>query len=241
MNGYYTILQSLNGGFNFSTGLMAYWKLATNANDSSGNSHNGTPTGMTYSGGYAQFGSGKYISVGDSNDFSFTNGSNDLSAHFLISFIWNDNTSNQFFISKRPVSGTTFEWQISSRPGGSTDLVLRLSIPDGSAYIQIAVPIASITTGVLQTIQFSSDGSETHAGLGAYLNGNNPVGTTSMTGIYTGMVNSSINLRLGAPSDSFANYLKADGKEWAVWKNRTMTGTEIQELHDRVIAGTPLI
>src|SRR5690606_32321929 len=74
------------GTFNFATNMMAYWKLATNSNDSSGNGHNGTDTGMTYSGGYAQFGTSKYIDVGDSNDFSFTDGTDDLPAHFLLSF-----------------------------------------------------------------------------------------------------------------------------------------------------------
>src|SRR5690606_36602359 len=44
-------------GFNFATNMMAYWKLATNSLDSSGKGHNGTDTSLTYSGGYAEFGS----------------------------------------------------------------------------------------------------------------------------------------------------------------------------------------
>jgi hypothetical protein len=233
------VTQSTTGGFDFATNMMAYWKLATNALDSSGKGHNGTATGITYSGGYAQFGSGKYIDVADSNDFSFTDGTNDLPAHFLFAFKWNSKTGTQIFISKRSATTTGREYEIFSN---GTDFFLRLLNPTTpNAWIDVYFPISLISTGVLHTVQFSYDGSELHTGLRAYLDGNTSVGSTLAIGDpYTGQVNGSSNLRLGNAIWTSAPIL-ADGKEWAIWKNRTMTGTEIQELHDRVIAGTPLI
>jgi hypothetical protein len=230
------VTQATSGAFNFATNMMAYWKLATNSNDSSGNAHNGTDTGMAYSGGYAEFGSG-YIDVADSNDFSFTDGVNDLSAHFLLAFIWNDKTGIQIFINKRGQLDNR-EWEISSN---GTVVSIFFFNPSGANWIKIEIPLTSITVSVLNTLQFAYTGSKLHGGISAYLNGNNPLGTTSMLGTYTGQVNGNSVVRMGSRSFTTSDYLLADGKEWAIWKNRTMTGAEIQELHDRVIAGTPLI
>src|SRR5690606_30227519 len=114
--------------FNFATNMMAYWKLATNALDSSGKGHNGTATGITYSGGYAQFGAGRYIDVADTTDLSFTDGTNDLPAHFLLAFIWSNRTGSQHLLSKRG-TGTNREWWIS---GSGSTLTIYFSNPTNS-------------------------------------------------------------------------------------------------------------
>lgn len=223
--------------FDFTQGIVGYWKLATDANDSSGLGHNGTPTGMTYSGGYAQFNTGKYIDVADSDDFSFTNGVNDLSAHILISFVWNTKTGSQVFMNKRGQT-TQLEWSLNSN---GTNVLFRLIGVNTSSYIQIAVPVSAISASVLHTLQFVYDGSESMFGLSAYLDGNNQLGSIGASGTYTGQTNGTSLIRMGNNTWFGTAPLKADAKEWAIWKSRTMTGAERQELHDRVIAGTPLI
>jgi len=227
------------GGFNFTTDLMAYWKLATNSLDSSINGNDGVDLNMTYSGGYAEFGAGnKKITVPDTNDLSFTDGVNDLSAHILISFIWLDKSSSQFIFIKRN-AGEQLEWQILNFSG---NLAFYLQSPTAESFIYINIPNGSISLGVLNTLQFSYDGSKLHTGIKAYLNGNTSVGTTaSSLDTYTGQVNGTADVTLGNASWSLSPYFRGNGKEWAVWKDRTMSGLEIQEIHDRVIAGTPLI
>lgn len=223
--------------FNFATNLKAYWKLATNASDSSGNAHSGTATGVTFSGGYAKFGSG-YIGFSDHDDYSFTDGVSDVPAHILIPFIWNDKTGIQYWISKRE-DPSNREWQVLSN---GTDLFFTCLSPTTSLnfFLQLTIPVSSITAGVLNTLQFVDLGTEVDTGHKAYLNGNTPIGTASTGGTYTGMSNTGSILRIGDNQTGTGKW-KADSKEIAVWKNRIMTGAEIQELHDRVIAGTPLI
>lgn len=226
-----------SGGFDFTSDLMAYWKLATNSLDSSGRGHNGTDTSMTYAGGYAQFGTG-YIFVVDSDDFSFTDGVNDISAHFLISFIWNDKTGTQYLINKRHPINTENEWQIGTN---GTQITFVFWNNSGSGFIVLRIPYALINTGVLNTLQFSYNGSKSHTGLKAYLNGNNAVGFTEMNGTYIGQVNGNSNIGLGAAAWNGGNVFKGNGKEWAIWKNREMTPEEITEIDRRVKAGEPLI
>ena len=225
------------GGFNFTTDLMAYWKLAANSLDSSINGNDGVDVNMTYSGGYAEFGVNKKITIPDTNDFSFTDGFNDLSMHFLISFIWSERNPNQFILIKRG-EADQFEWQILSFSG---NLAFYIMNPTGANWIYINIPNAGIALGVLNTIQFSYDASKLHTGIKAYLNGNTSVGTTASEGTYTGQVNGTADVTLGNAGWSLSPYFRGNGKEWAAWKDRTMSGLEIQEIHDRVIAGTPLI
>lgn len=222
-----------SGGFDFTSDLMGYWKLATNSLDSSGRGHNGTDTNMTYAGGYAQFGTG-YIQVADSDDFSFTDGVNDISAHFLISFILNDKSGIQIYVTKRV--GDTLEWQISSN---GSDLSIILYSTTISNLIRIDIPLSSINTGVLNTVQFAYNGNKSHTGLSAYLNGNNQVGTSLTGGSYVGMINTAYVIQFGSYNTTLK--LKADAKEWAIWKGRTMTPEEITEIDRRVKAGEPLI
>src|SRR5690554_5929037 len=92
---------------------VALWKLHTNSLDSSGNGNNGTDTGMSYVGGIANF-NGGYIDVADSDDLSFTDGTDDLSFGMAFSFIWDDKTGNQVIINKRNEASnvTPNKWKV---------------------------------------------------------------------------------------------------------------------------------
>src|SRR5690606_35827815 len=119
---------------------------------------------------------------------------NDLKASFFIPFYWDDKTGTQYIISKRSAA-VALEWQIIQL---SSNVIFRFINPSSTTdYIQISIPNSGISTGVLNTLYFHYDGSKLHTGLSAFLNGNNAVGTTSMSGTYTGQVNSGSDLYLG--------------------------------------------
>lgn len=217
-----------------SAGCSAYYKLATNSNDSSGNSRNGTDTSMTYASGYAKFGTG-YVDVADNDALSFTDGTNDTSCHIAFGFIWNTKTGLQFFLNKRN-QNDNLEWQVFAN---DTNLIFNL-FTGTSNNIRIEILKSAISTGVLHTLQFSYNGSKNHTGIKAYLNAVS-IGTTAMTGTYTGHVNGTSRLRIGATNWDDAFPLKADMKELAIWKNRTMTPTEITDIDYRIKNNIPLI
>lgn len=223
--------------FEFSALASGYYPLTTNSNDASGNGRDGTDTSMTYAGGYAKFGTG-YIDIADNDAFSFTDGTNDTAAHIAIGFIWNDKTGVQYWISKRK-NQTEREWQIHNSSNNLTLYFWNPTTPD--AYIGIRVPLTSITTGVLNTIQFAYDGSKLHSGIKAFLNGGTEIGTTVMEGTYTGQVNDTSEVRIGAPTFSTSFNFKGDMKDIGIWKNRTFTEAEIIEIDRRIKNNIPLM
>lgn len=226
--------------FDFQPGMAAYWKLANNALDSSGNGNHGTAqAGLVFNGEYAEFGS-KYIDVPDSDDLSFTDGTNDLPIHIALTFIWNDKTGVQYWISKRGFTDD-IEWYAAST---DTDVIFVLANPNNlSDNIRITIPIESILKDVINTIQYGYDGNKLHTGINAYLNGYNPIGTTSLNGVYTGQVNGNNFVRIGSYSnaDPFLYPFKSGVKEISIWKNRTMTPEEIAEIDRRGKISEPLI
>lgn len=220
----------------YQIGMSAYLKLATNSFDFNGINQTGDSS-LTYSGGYAKFTNG-YVDVADNESLSFTDGTNDISAHVAFGFIWNSKTGTQFFMSKRNLVAGGAEWDVVSFSG-----FVRFQFSNPTSLtdaIKIEIPLASITAGVLNTLQFSYNGSKSHTGLKAYLNGVS-IGTSSMVGTYTGQVNGVSQLRIGREIFSSSNYLKADMKELAVWKNRTMSPTEITDIDYRIKNNISLI
>lgn len=218
----------------YQIGMSAYLKLATNSFDFNGINQTGDSS-LTYSGGYAKFTNG-YVDVADNDVLSFTDGTNDISCHIAFGFIWNDKTGIQFFINKRG-NTSQIEWDIALVGG---NIRFQLSNANSATNaIRILIPATSVTAGVLNTLQFSYDGSKLHTGIKAYLN-NVSVGTTSVIGTYTGQVNSGSVVRIG--DTTFTSYkLKADMKELAIWKNRTMTPTEITDIDYRIKNNISLI
>ena len=229
MNGYYRLLIQ-----EYVSQLVMYLKLTTNSLDSSTFGNNGVDTLMTYSGGYAKFGTG-YITVANSGSLSFTNGVTDVSCHIAFGFIWNSKTGAQVWISKR--GNSPIEWDISSDA-----TVVRFTLFDGtlaSNYIYIDVPTSSISTGVLHTLQFAYNGSMSHTGLTAYLDGTS-IGTSAALGTYVRQVNGTQQVIIGRSGSANTNYWKADAKDMAIWKNKIMTPTEITTIDYNIKNNIPL-
>ena len=199
-----------------------YLKLTTNSLDSSGQENNGVDTLMTYSDGYAKFGTG-YVTIADVDTLSFTDGVTDVSCHIALGFIWNSKTGTQVWINKRNNSDSV-EWQISNDA-----TVVRFLLFDGlnpfTKQIYIDIPPASISTGVLHTLQFAYNGSMLHTGLTAYLDGTS-IGTSTAVGTYVRQkLNGTQPVIIGKSGFTNTNYWKADAKDMAIWKNKIMTPT----------------
>lgn len=226
----------------YEVGMSAYLKLATDSFDSSGNNAFIKDTSLSYSGGYAKFTNG-YIDIPNREVLSFTDGTNDLSMHIAFGFIWNTKTGNQVFLSKASVfNGYEYEYEITKT--STINFTIRTK-GSNSDYVGCTIPIASISTGVLNTLQFIYNGNKTTPIFKVILNNVEITNTPVSVGTYAGMSKSVCRLRIGATNQSYiatpTNFLKADMKELAVWKNRTMTPTEITDIDYRIKNNIPLI
>lgn len=209
--------------YNFSTSLVASWRLSANANDYTTN-HNLTPTDITYGGSdYAIFnGSTSTATTADSDDFSFSDGGGDLP--FTISFWYyaNNNTGTKMVIQKDDASSQR-EWSLYH---GSSALTFSL-FTDGSNYLRINKTI-SVTTWYNITITY--DGSETAGGINLYVNGALDGASASQTGTYTGMANSTAPIYMGSRNGS-SLFLSGRVKYAHIWKDRELTSDEISSMY----------
>jgi len=101
---------------------LAYYKLDSNANDSSGNSYNGTATNVTFVNGRfneaAKFnGSSSKINLGTSSNFSITT----TGALSISMWIKTTSTTTGYVISKADDSGD-YEWSIEQLSNGTLTL-----------------------------------------------------------------------------------------------------------------------
>ena len=121
-------------GMIFTKNLIAGYPFEGNVNDVSG-AHHGTSSNVGFENGVigkaATFnGSTSYIELPDADDFSFTDGTNDLpfSISFWVKF---NDTSNQWLINKRDASSND-EWQIAYYSG---ELIFNLFSQGGRSAI----------------------------------------------------------------------------------------------------------
>jgi hypothetical protein len=236
-------------GADFLEGLVAYYPLNSNANDLI-NGYNGTlvnsPTFVSGKVGNAiNFGNDttlRYVNIPDNNDFSFTDGTNDVpfTISTWVNFFSFSSTGN-WLISKRTNSSGGDEYQLAY-PVSLGLMTFTLHDKANNAVFlrcrSLAMP--SLNTWINYAITY--DGSGTLAGLNMYQNGviqNNK----QSAGTYTGCNNGSSIVRLGMTSWTVHEIFKHRGlmDETAFWKNRELNATEILELYNKGNAGLPLI
>ena len=188
--------------------LKAHYRFeSTQANlgiDASGNGNHGTVHGATPGigqfGGGADFVTNDYIDLGDSDDFSFTDGVNDkpFSISFWIKF---NSISNQWIINKRG-SGTE-EWQIAYFNGA---LVFWL-FGQGSSVVHIQRNYTfTPDTNKRYHVFCTYDGSGLNTGLNIFLDAA-PVGIVGGGGGYLHMNNTSSPVNIGRTWFSTGFYL----------------------------------
>jgi len=179
------------------TGLVSYYKLDANSNDSYG-SNNGTDTSISYVSGKvnnsASFnGSSSLITISDSSSLSFGNGTTDTPFSFSF-WLKLNSTSNQVIINKLGGSTATDEYFIAYW-GGKLSVSLKSS---GNNALSIDCSMVnSLSIGVYYYVAITYDGSSNQNGIKIYLNSVSQSCTKSMAGTYVAMGNKTAPVRIG--------------------------------------------
>jgi hypothetical protein len=228
-------------GADFLEGLVAYYPLNSNANDLI-NGYNGTlvnsPTFVS-----GKVGNGlqiteqnQVVTIPDNNDFSFTNGVNDLPftiSAWLYTTAYSSNSNR--FLSKREGS-SSLEWLVLIN---ASDISITLHSQNSGAIIKIinCANTTSLNSWNHFVITFNGTTGT------CYING--IAQTTSNTvvgGTYVRMNNTTAILRIGSNTSTVTNTAQLGiTDEVAIWKNRELNATEILELYNKGNAGLPLI
>jgi hypothetical protein len=223
--------------------LVAFYKFQSNANDSHYNAHNGTATGSpTFITGvegnginFPNDGTARYVTIADSDNFSFTNGSNDLpfSISMWVKFHAFSSTGN-WLINKR--GGTTqTEWQLNYRSSSSQLSLLKFSEGGNTSTQGILSSANPFSTDTWYHIACTDDGSGTEAGMKLYINGSLDVEGSVSSGSYLKMNNGNNVMVIGAQSwsptvDSGKHRGMID--ELGIWKNRELTAEEVAFIYN---------
>jgi hypothetical protein len=238
-NTYYGSLQSASP---LLANLVAWYDFNNNALDALG-VHNGTEVGTpSYVAGkignainFQNDATNRYVSVPDSNDFSFTNGVNDLP--FSIS-MWVQNLAissiGNWYINKRNTQTLISEWQVVYSATTST-ITFSLFTVDASSSIAVRSSAAPFALNTWAHIVVTYDGSGLATGLKIYINGVDVTTTQVTTGTYTGMVNTIAPVWIGQlgftttiAEAKHRGYIDLLG----VWKNRQLTPADVTELYN---------
>jgi len=151
-----------------------------------------------------------YLNLGDSNDFSFGNGSRDFPFSLSMWVKLNATATQGFFVKG---NSSDKEYQILS--GSNQKLRFRLYDNSTGGHIQTQVD-ALLTTGSWNHYVFTYDGSSDKSGLKIYVNASLVAQTTNNSGSYTAMENTTAELRV-ASSEQNSFYLNGDIDEVALF------------------------
>lgn len=220
------------------TNLIAYYKLDNDAVDASGLSPTGTTTGVDYvtgiQGNAARFDAGTdRIDVSDSDNFSFTNGTNDLP--FSISmwvYFTAFNTGNNYLINKRGTT-TDCEWLLATESASGNLVFQKFSQGVNTVTQSIRSVVPSLSSW--NFIVITDDGSGTVSGMNIYVNGTLRSKTNISVGTYVRMNNGASITRIGLNSYSITDATRAHQgyiNNIGVWKNRVLTASEIRYLYN---------
>jgi hypothetical protein len=238
----FTYYGSLQSASPLLANLVAWYNFNNNVLDATPNAHNGTEVGTpSYIGGiignainFQNDATLRYVTVSDSDDFSFTNGVNDLP--FSVS-MWVQNlaiSSNaNFYLNKRG-AGSTQEYQIAWV--ASTGQITVNLFSGGTATNRLE-GVSTANPFGLSTwahIVVTYNGSGLASGIKIYVNGVNVTSTPSTIGTYVGMSNTSSSLGIGQLLASLVNTSKHRGYVdlVGIWKNRELTATDVTELYN---------
>lgn len=216
--------------------IVAYYKLDNTYSDYAALSPSGVNSGSSFTTGKIVdcslfTAATQQIDIPDSNNFSFTNGTNDLP--FSISF-WVYHTSfassSNRILSKRDAAGTNFEWQFTSTPtlvqfvkGNTAATIFRLTNYNINLSLNTWYHFVVTSDGVNEKI---------------YINGNNnSSATTTSGGTYTSMTNTTSGLHVAnyAPGAASQHFGRID--EIIIWKNRKLEASEVNYMYNKGLSG----
>lgn len=141
-----------------------------------------------------------YVSLGDSNTFSFGNGSTDVPFSLSIWYKTTDVTSMPLFSKTTAVSAEREYYMYIS---GADKIVFALFDASSGGYILSQTAAATSTQGSWTHVVFAYNGNSATSGLKTYLNGSlqsvtvSSPGATIGTGPYVAMENTAYPLNIG--------------------------------------------
>ena len=237
--------------FSYTTNLVASYSFDTDFSDYTGNNpltaFGGAIAGVT--GGKVSDcaeldGNSDYTIAVDSDDFSFTDGTNDLP--FSISFWANfqthssNPTNASWIITKRDAS-TNEEYQVTFFDNSFQFWLF--SQGGNSAYVTASLPFTPITGGTTwQHFTVTYNGSQTFSGIKMYIDGVSQTLTDSSVGAYLGMINGSEPINIGSQGWN-PTLGEFDGKldEFHIWKNRELTQSEVTNIYNTENTGNSIL
>ena len=233
------------GVLDATTNLVASYNFDSDFTDYTGN-NNLTATGSATAGvtggkvsDCAELdGSSSYDVSGNSNDFSFTNGINDLP--FSVSTWVNANSTPGNYgviFSKR--NSSNFEYQFVYIYNGGNP-ILRFTLFSNNSTSNVGFNFNyTLAISTWNHLAITYDGSGSISGANLYVNGYLQT-TTPISGTYTGMANTTSDFNIGRFANSINDF---DGKfdELHVWKNRELSAGEVLEVYNTENGGASIL
>ena len=189
--------------------LVAWYKFENNINDETGNNNGISSANLTYASDLDGFagsfnGFSSSVTIPDSDDFSFTDGVNDVAFKIELNWKCNRLTGTQVLLNKRDNLSIGNEWQIATF---GNDFRIYLLDFDGAGFIYAQITDALIIDEYYDIV-VDYDGSGLHTGLKITVNG---VESTFSTGTYSGMSNTNSQVIIGDAGWSMGSGLGAGG------------------------------
>jgi hypothetical protein len=222
--------------------LVAYYTFNSVTTESTGLSPNGTGFGIDYvagkTGNAVRFnGATDRVDVTDNNNFSFTDGVNDIpfSINVWIYFTAFTAIAGNWIINKRNAVSGGDEWQIHRSTADGKIYFTKFDKVSNTISQAISTSSFSSSLNTWYNITFTDDGSKTVAGLKIYVNGVLQTTASAGSGTYTGMPNGTSLTRFGLNSWNLTTFECAHNgylEDVGIWKGRVLNQTEITYLYN---------
>ena len=252
MSYYRSLIQTAAVTNPYIANLVAYYKFDANANDFSGNGNNGTVTnagGLNYTTGkvgnainFVNSNALNYVQFPDYNDFSFTDGTNDLP--FTISCWVNItafSTTRNVIFEKKGAVNTNTEYVLQIFPSGRIGFTKNNR--GGTTIFQSIGFTLPLLINNWYNVIITNSGVNGSTDLNMYINGTVRAVLRTNTGTYLSMSNTTAIARMGQPSWYLDSIDKHRGllDEFYIWKGREMTATEALDIYNKGNTGIALI
>ncbi len=228
-------------------GLVGYWNMDSNdingttVYDKSGNGNNGTRSGSGGSNNTPQSTTGKikealdfdgtddFISLGDKDIFSFTDGAGNDNPFSVSLWVNARSYASQMGFIVKYGDGDELEWQIASDANGGPHLLL--SSTNASNYLVEKV-VSPMSINEWHHVVVTYNGNETNGGIDIYIDNVNQSTISVNEGSYTGMTNSTDNVEIGSRQIPISRTFFNGSIDEVRMYNRALSSTEITNIYN---------
>lgn len=176
-------------------------------------------------------GAGDYISISDNDAFTFATGGVDQPFTIQAWIQINDTATDEGTIISKYNANTDAEWLFWQDNGK-----IRLNLYDNNETPATGNSIKLTTDNVVLSndtwhhVVITYDGSESHTGISAYVDGSSVSSTTSQSNTYNGMRNTSVPVRIGGNAAGSFDFEKRIASV-AIF-DKVLSASEISELYN---------